>query len=433
MTAPLPPATFLNDPAAMHAAARTAAKPARPQAFALPDVLPEPPEGASPQAKAEPGATAAPEEQEMGEPLPGQPAFAAPPSAPPPAPAQLLAAAFPSPGPEPVPPALPASAPPASALPEADSGMPGDGAPAHAARLPAAPTPPGMAAGAAGEPAQTPPPPAARPREGGGAPDRLPPGAPVVSASASATPPAATAAATPMSASAGRDASPDSRQSSPGRDEPSPGRDGRPPARGGAASPPAGQASVQMPPFRMEAAPAPPQAAVPGAVISGNAASPGAFAAFAPDMAGDTPLHTPDVVVELVGADALDVTISAATPESLDRLSAAEPELRHELARLGAEVEAIRVELRADSGSEKPGPDKGQDWRSADRGADGASALQPDDGPSAEGRQGDRMMRQNDLRETRVEGRRIAGSALRPGAGAETGALRAAGRIDRYA
>lgn len=157
----------------------------------------------------------------------------------------------------------------------------------------------------------------------------------------------------------------------------------------------------------------------------------GASTAPAPDMAADATPHTPDVVVELVGADALDVTISAATADSLDRMSAAEPELRHELARLGAEVEAIRMELRPEAGSERPGPDRGHEHRNHDRG--GADSVQTS-ASGDQGRQGDRMMRQNDLRETRLEGRLAAGRALRLNADTEAGAGRAtAGRIDRYA
>ena len=128
-----------------------------------------------------------------------------------------------------------------------------------------------------------------------------------------------------------------------------------------------------------------------------------------------------------------DVTIAAADVGSLERLTAAEPELRHELAALGAEVEAIRVELRAEQGADK-GPE---------RGAAGNNLSQSgEDG----GRQGDRMMRQNDSGQKdwgqkdwgdgqgrqRVEARRQRASlgSEAPGLSAR---LSGAGRIDRYA
>ena len=428
MTAPLPATPPSSGPAAVLATARATAKAPGPQAFALPEVLPEQPDGATEQAEGEPGIAVAPEEGDTDEPQAGQPFPAAPPPAPPPMPVQLMAVALPSPE---VPPAMtPAAAQPtaaqpaaglAEAMPKGDALSPEKAVSLPAGRVPALPTAPGLA----GEAVQASPPPAARPREIAAVADRVPPAGPAPAAGASPATAQPTAVAPPTSP-AGRDASADSRQSSPRRDE-------RAPARAVAAPPSSGQAAVQMPPFRMEAVLTPPQAPVAGAVMSGRGTLPGAFAALAPDMVGDAPSHTPEVVVELVGADALDVTISAATPESLDRLSAAEPELRHDLARLGAEVEAIRMELRADAGPEKPGPDKGQDFRNTDRGADGASASPSDEGPSAEGRQGERMMRQNDLRETRMEGRRLAGSALRLSSGADASGAHAAGRIDRYA
>ena len=173
---------------------------------------------------------------------------------------------------------------------------------------------------------------------------------------------------------------------------------------------------VQMAPFRLETPQVMAQAAVEPSAASPTPAS----LAPTPDMASEPSSPLPDVVVDLVGGEALDVTISAATADSLERLVSAEPELRHELAELGAEVEAIRMELRSDAGPEK----------SPEQSADRLHASATDE---AGGRQGDRMMRhtaREDWQQLRARARQPAGADA-PAQGATLPA--SSGRIDRYA
>ena len=206
--------------------------------------------------------------------------------------------------------------------------------------------------------------------------------------------------------------------------------------RAGAQTPVSTEFATASAPFRIDLANI--SAQLSPASADAQPATPASFSASStiantPDLGSQASVGTPDVVVGLVDGGALDVTIAAADVGSLERLTAAEPELRHELAALGAEVEAIRVELRAEQGADK-GPE---------RGAAGNNLSQSgEDG----GRQGDRMMRQNDSGEKdwgqkdwgdgqgrqRVEARRQRASlgSEAPGLSAR---LSGAGRIDRYA
>lgn len=420
MTAPLPTAAPATSPlaAAITATPRHMGKGVKPHGFALP----EPPSGPTPDGAPEQGGAAASTKlsdgREAGIPLPepvppmaAQPATAiALPTTTGPAPEAAIAGpetASVSDRPENLSPKdnPTAEEPPAS---DADARVAPPAAPFAPPIVPL-PASPAAAAPPARAPASAPPASQTAEKAQPASP-RAPSTSPVA---------AAPAGSPPVSPETGAE----SRQ-------PSTRRDDRAPQRTAGAQASAAQAAPQMPPFRMEAPLPPPQLPDASAVREGAATPAGASTALAPDMAADATPHTPDVVVELVGADALDVTISAATPDSLDRMSAAEPELRHELARLGAEVEAIRMELRPEAGSERPGPDRGHEHRNHDRGADGVQTSASGD----QGRQGDRMMRQNDLRETRLEGRLTAGRALRLNAETEAGAGRATvGRIDRYA
>jgi hypothetical protein len=92
--------------------------------------------------------------------------------------------------------------------------------------------------------------------------------------------------------------------------------------------------------FRME----------PAEVRAGAAARP---AAGPPEPRPDAPMPADIVVAQ--GAERLDVTIAAATPDLRDRLQAATDELQADLAAIGTEVDAIHVELRGDSTDGQPG------------------------------------------------------------------------------
>lgn len=203
-----------------------------------------------------------------------------------------------------------------------------------------------------------------------------------------------------------------------------PGQNPRNPARQPPGRPPIADGAAPLPPFRMEPVGASAQTIVPPAVEMAGVTRAPLSAASAPDMAADPASHMPDVVVDLVGEGAIDVTISAATAESLDRMALAEPDLRRDLAELGAEVEAIRMELRPEAG-----PEKG-----AEQSADKLHATATPDGG---GRQGDRGMRQSALREDwpqlRATGMPGTQTGSSSGQRAMTAPFAGPGRIDRYA
>jgi hypothetical protein len=94
-----------------------------------------------------------------------------------------------------------------------------------------------------------------------------------------------------------------------------------------------------------------------------------------------------DVRIVQGRADALDVTISAASPALRDRIAAAEGELRSDLGRIGAEVDRIHVELRRDgtalsalsAGGSASGTDTDQSLGNAGQGSQGQDGgSQPD-------------------------------------------------------
>lgn len=100
--------------------------------------------------------------------------------------------------------------------------------------------------------------------------------------------------------------------------------------------------SAPPPTFRLEATAA--SATLEPAAQAGPASPPLAREA-APE-----PLQPADILIAPggPGAGGLEVTIAAATPDLRDRFRAATGELQDELAAIGAEVDAIRVELRSD-------------------------------------------------------------------------------------
>ncbi len=114
-----------------------------------------------------------------------------------------------------------------------------------------------------------------------------------------------------------------------------------------AAAPPAARTT------RREGPALPPPAAQPSVRLEPERTSPGGAAAAGPGPTSQPaadPRQPADVLVsssELPTAG-LDVTIAAATPDLRDRFRAAIDELHAELTGIGTEVDAIRVELRAD-------------------------------------------------------------------------------------
>lgn len=127
-------------------------------------------------------------------------------------------------------------------------------------------------------------------------------------------------------------------------------------------------ATAQMPPFRLDFTAGLLQANSEQAVLPEAA-----ILAELPttDLA---PPPLADVVIELGATDALDVTIAATDAEMRDRLEAASGELVQDLAAIGAEVEAIQVELRKSS---EPSP-----------------AARSDDGHPGDGKAGQPAMQQ---------------------------------------
>lgn len=127
-------------------------------------------------------------------------------------------------------------------------------------------------------------------------------------------------------------------------------------------------AAAQMPPFRLDFTAGLLQANSEQAVLPEAA-----ILAELPttDLA---PPPLADVVIELGATDALDVTIAATDAEMRDRLEAASGELVQDLAAIGAEVEAIQVELRKSS---EPSP-----------------AARSDDGHPGDGKAGQPAMQQ---------------------------------------
>lgn len=210
-------------------------------------------------------------------------------------------------------------------------------------------------------------------------------------------------------------------------------------------------AAASQPGFRLE--PAGPSAGGVADVRAGTARAP-----------GEAPLPADILVAGAGGGTAgLDVTIAAATPELRDRFRAATDELLADLAAIGTEVDAIRVELRGELADGGSGAGAGEDgaargdienlqtgWGELDAAAriDRADATEAGEAtaePDAQSAQdssgqmagGDRDRQAGrgagfDLERLRLVPQslpaRAAGAA---GAGTASGALNA--RIDRYA
>lgn len=106
------------------------------------------------------------------------------------------------------------------------------------------------------------------------------------------------------------------------------------------------QASAQLPPLRLESdAPQHPQPARPT-----DTTAPTSAPAMAPSTAS-APATPADIRISTPGDQALQVTLVAASPELRDRIAAGRSELRADLARVGAEVDLISVELRPQPGA----------------------------------------------------------------------------------
>ncbi|TPE60144.1 flagellar hook-length control protein FliK [Sandaracinobacter neustonicus] len=119
------------------------------------------------------------------------------------------------------------------------------------------------------------------------------------------------------------------------------------PARSTPVAANAAQPAPQLPPLRMEAEAPHRPAAEPA---TATPATP-TVASAAPA----TPAPPADIRISTPGEQALQVTIVAGSSDLRDRISAARPELRADLARVGAEVDLISVELRP-----APGPSSAQ-------------------------------------------------------------------------
>lgn len=108
----------------------------------------------------------------------------------------------------------------------------------------------------------------------------------------------------------------------------------------------------ELPSFRIEPMPVATQADNGSTVLQsrGNAAAVSPPVSLHLDV--ESGFSPPDVVVRVVDGARLDITISTSDVLSQQRLDGARGQLVHALHQLGSEVEAVRVELRPDSGSE---------------------------------------------------------------------------------
>jgi hypothetical protein len=162
------------------------------------------------------------------------------------------------------------------------------------------------------------------------------------------------------------------------------------------------------------------------------AAAPAAGAAPAEDAAFSKDAPLADVVIGLDSERGLDVTIATGTRQAADRVEAGRGELLRELAALGAEVEAIRVELRPER--EPDGGGHGAERGRSDAG-DATSGTAAGPGRADPGGQEGQGMRD---RSDRNEGHRNEQGSrswqLVPrGAGDAGGSDATAGKVDRYA
>jgi len=111
-------------------------------------------------------------------------------------------------------------------------------------------------------------------------------------------------------------------------------------------------AAAQSLPFRLETG-APPSE--PAATQPGPTAEPATASTPLPEAETTVLQQGADVTIGLDSNQRLDVTIATATQQSADRLEAARTDLQRDLAALGAEVEAIRVEVRSERAPDGPG------------------------------------------------------------------------------
>ena len=121
---------------------------------------------------------------------------------------------------------------------------------------------------------------------------------------------------------------------------------------------PAPPAGPQLPPLRLET----PHSQPPPA--RGAAAADAVVQAIPPAAPATPPPAPADIRISAPGEQALQVTLVTGSPDLRDRLTAARPDLRADLARVGAEVDLIAVELRtvpgeAGAGSGLSRPDAG--------------------------------------------------------------------------
>ena len=175
--------------------------------------------------------------------------------------------------------------------------------------------------------------------------------------------------------------------------------------------------SQQSLPFRLE--PAPGFGAVPADQFAQTQAATPATSA-APEAGPALPQQGADILIGLDSDQRLDVTIATATRQAADRVEAARADLHRDLSAVGAEVEAIRVEVRGE--------------RAPDAQAQGGSLSAA--GSQSE-RQGQAMRNQKD-QQGDEHGGQAANAASQATAQVHRGSIRiglnsGAGRIDRYA
>ncbi len=169
-------------------------------------------------------------------------------------------------------------------------------------------------------------------------------------------------------------------------------------------------------PFRLESG-AP---AAEGAGAQTDAiAEPASPANAAPEAETSVVLQGADVTIGLDSDQRLDVTIATASRQAADRIEAARADLQRDLTALGAEVEAIRVEVR----SERAPDGSGQGAASPANGA-----------PHGQGeRQGHAMRNRNDQQAEHPNGQSAPAAGLSGSLRIRIGGNTTIGRVDRYA
>ena len=180
-----------------------------------------------------------------------------------------------------------------------------------------------------------------------------------------------------------------------------------------------------MAPFRLEFGADAPQLFT-DAAVSGEVEIPSSPTASEAGPAA-LPEAPADVIISLSDTQALDVTIAAADAAIRDRLEASRSELDHDLTAIGAEVEAIRVELRPGS---EPGSPPGAQSRGETMADPRSAAGREGDSRAGDGRAGQSPMQQRDQQQSHA---RQPASPPRPFVQASAHSFTQSQQVDRYA